>query len=204
MQTDSTTHYCSPTLTSTSMKQPRKHTDLSGIQKTLLHLCQLLPSLATHFNTSNIEIKQAFSHLWQVTCQWLAMQCFLLTIADVPTSEKSLRLFKALNICQSSCPPALVSPGETASIKVHTVYSDGLNSRKFLYRPQTLQVRPQNCIMVRTKSRLVSQDIFLYHGTRWSQQLHLLGAPSVHRNNTESMIIQWIRVFRATLSLYIN
>lgn len=171
MQTDSTTHYCSPTLLYHLI-------NLSGIQKIFLHLCQLLPSLATHFNTSNIEIKQAFSHLSQVTSQWLAMQCFLLTETGVPTSGRlTPALQGSLDIYDSTpaqgqgcttCPcAALVSPGETVSIKVHTVYSDGLNRMKFVYRSWTLQGRPQNCIMVRAKRRLVRQDavpfIFSYH-----------------------------------------
>lgn len=106
------------------------------------------------------------------------MQCFLLTETGVPTSGRlTPALQGSLDIYDSTpaqgqgcttCPcAALVSPGETVSIKVHTVYSDGLNRMKFVYRSWTLQGRPQNCIMVRAKRRLVRQDavpfIFSYH-----------------------------------------
>lgn len=149
----------------TSMQQPRNHSDLSGVQKTFLHLCQLLPSLATHFKTSNIEIKQAFSHLWQVTTAGNAMlsadcnRCLYfwkITQALQGNLEYMPVLLSQGQGCPTCPSSALVGPGETASRKACTVYSDGLNRMKFAYRSWTLQVRPQNCIMVRTKSRLVS------------------------------------------------
>lgn len=85
----------------------------------------------------------------------------------------------------TTCPPsALVSPVETASIKALTVHSDGLNRMKLVYRSRTLQVRPQNCKMVRTKSRLVSQDAEKfsadYKWLLWAQNNHKPNLKVIH------------------------
>ena len=127
-----------------STQQPRKNSDLSRGQKTFLHPCQLLHSLAPHFHTSNIKINQAFAHLWQVTSQWLTTQCFLLT-KQLPLLLKFTQAveggleYKPVLLLQgqehttcSSC--AFASPSETASIKVTAVYSGDLNKMKFAYR----------------------------------------------------------------------
>lgn len=154
--------------------KPRNNSDLSGVQKKILHPLQQVPSLAAHFYTSNIKTNQAFAHLWQVTSQWLAMcsadynRCpYFWKITQALESglqyKPVLPLPQQEHITCTSC--AFASPsGDTASIKVTVAYYADLYKMNFGHRSwaQTaLQRRPQTCILVSS-----------YQGMWWSQQLH--------------------------------